>query len=548
MSCSSSKSSAARQASFKKGVDGDAARSRRQQTTVQIRKQKREQGLAKRRNSTVINNFVNAAEAPAAPGAEASGSSSSSAMAPTVENIPALIAAVNAADGHMQTEGVRAFRKMLSVEQSPPVQAVIDCGVLPRLVSFLVPDADPKTQFEAAWALTNIASTEHTEVVVRVGAVPGLVLCLMSPNADVREQCAWCLGNIAGDSPKLRDQVLATPNAMRNLLANVTQPASPSMLRNAVWALSNFCRGKPQPDLQVVGPCIPVLAAILNAVQDKEVLMDASWAISYLSDGDDARIGAVVDSGAVPSLLKLLGHDAASVITPALRSLGNIVSGNDKHTQCTVDNGGLLALLPLLTHSKKAIRKETCWALSNIAAGTQSQINALCAQPQVIAGVVHQLGNAEWDVKKEAAWVISNVATGGTRDHVRTLIAQGALQPVCDLLIVEDARIVTVALDALEAFLKSCQDTEVDIPTMIDECDGIDKVEALQSHENVEVYEKAVRLIETYFGGEDDEENEQIQPQVNAANNTFAFGAQPVAAVGGGGFDFGGQGGFNFNS
>ena len=536
MSCQERSSSMARKASFKKGIDGEAARSRRQASTVQIRKQKREQGLAKRRSS--------AAEPPAAPGVTPSANTEGGAMAPTVENIPALIAAVNAADVAVQTEGVRAFRKMLSVEQNPPVQAVINCGVLPRLVSFLVPEADPKTQFEAAWALTNIASTDQTEVVVSVGAVPGLVLCLMSPNADVREQCAWCLGNISGDSPKLRDQVLTTPNAMRNLLANVTQPASPSMLRNAVWALSNFCRGKPQPDLATVAPCIPVLAALLNAVQDKEVLMDASWAISYLSDGDDARIGAVVDSGAVPSLIKLLGHESPSVITPALRSLGNIVSGNDRHTQSVVDNGALNALQPLLTHSKKAIRKETCWALSNIAAGTQTQISALCAHPPVLAGVVHQCGNAEWDVKKEAAWVISNVATGGTREHVRALIAQGALPPVCELLVVEDARIVNVALDALEAFLKCCTDSEIDIPTMIDEADGIDKIEALQSHENTEVYEKAVRLIETYFGGDDDDENDHIQPQVNADSNTFAFGAQPQA-VAAGGFDFGG-GNFSF--
>eukprot|EP00937_MAST-01D_sp_MAST-1D-sp2_P002669 g2669.t1 len=532
----------ARQAGFKKGIDGADSRRRRQDSSINIRKQKREEGLAKRRN-TAINNFV-ADDKAAANAADAAGGAA--AVASQQGNIPALVAALNATDAAMQTEGARGFRKMLSVEHNPPVQEVIDCGVLPRLISFLCPEADPKTQFEAAWALTNIASTEHTDVIVEAGAVPGLVLCLMSPSSDVREQCAWCLGNVAGDSPELRDQVLATPGALNNLLANVTQPASPSMLRNATWALSNFCRGKPQPALAAVQPCLPVLAAIMKQVPDKEVLMDAGWALSYLSDGTDDRIGSVVATGVTQALLKLLSHDSPTVVTPALRSVGNIVSGSDVHTQAVIDNGGLQALLPLLRHSKKAIRKECCWALSNVAAGTPPQISALVRTEGVLQGVVHQLGNAEWDVKKEAAWVISNVATGGSTSDVRALVASGAIRPVCDLLTVEDAKVVTVALDALEAFLKSGKDGDhADIAQLIDEAEGLDKIEELQHHANQQVYEKAVHLIEQYFGAEDDEENQNIQPGM-AEDGSFAFGAAKGTAAPAGGFSFGSTGSFNF--
>ncbi|CAA0825482.1 Importin subunit alpha-1 [Striga hermonthica] len=505
-----------RRSRYKVAVDADEGRRRREDNMVEIRKNKREENLLKkRREGLQAQQFQPAVNV--------------QPLDKKLESLPAMIAGVWSNDANLQLEATTQFRKLLSIERNPPIEEVIQSGVVPRFVEFLGRDDYPQLQFEAAWALTNIASgtSENTNVVIDHGAVPIFVRLLSSPSDDVREQAVWALGNVAGDSPKCRDLVLGY-GALVPLLAQFNDQAKLSMLRNATWTLSNFCRGKPQPQFEQVKPALAALTRLIHT-NDEEVLTDACWALSYLSDGTNDKIQAVIEAGVCPRLIELLLHPSPSVLIPALRTVGNIVTGDDVQTQVIINHQALQCLLNLLIQNhKKSIKKEACWTISNITAGNKEQIQAVI-DAGVISPLVRLLQNAEFEIKKEAAWAISNATSGGTHDQIKFLVHEGCIKPLCDLLVCPDPRIVTVCLEGLENILKvgeaeKTQGNTGDVNVfaqMIDDAEGLEKIENLQSHDNNEIYEKAVKILETYWLEEDDE---QLVPSDDAQRSGFNFG------------------------
>jgi len=267
-------------------------------------------------------------------------------------------------------------------------------------------------------------------------------------------------------------------------------------------------------------------------------LTDSCWALSYLSDGSNNKIQTVIDTGVIPRISQLLGHSSTSVVTPSLRTIGNIVTGDDAQTQHVISSGCLRYLNGLLKNNKRAIQKETCWLISNVTAGTPVQIQAVL-DSGVMPQIISLLEDGHLDVKREAAWALSNATCAGSVDQIHNLVNMGCLKPICGLLDCSDSRIIGVLLDALDNILKSGRNwvTARNVASkgieevnpyceVIEELDGLDKLEQLQTHHQEEIYNKVIKILENYF--QLDEETENTMPTLTPQNNSYQFSGVPT--------------------
>eukprot|EP00069_Balaena_mysticetus_P006424 bmy_05152T0 len=440
-------------------------RRHRNEVTVELRKNKRDEHLLKKRNVPQEESLE-----------DSDVDADFKAQNVTLE---AILQNATSDNPVVQLSAVQAARKLLSSDRNPPIDDLIKSGILPILVKCLERD-DKLYLFEM-----------DMQFAIRIG-----------------------------DGPQCRDYVISL-GVVKPLLSFINPSIPITFLRNVTWVIVNLCRNKdPPPPMETVQEILPALCVLIYHT-DINILVDTVWALSYLTDGGNEQIQMVIDSGVVPFLVPLLSHQEVKVQTAALRAVGNIVTGTDEQTQVVLNCDVLSHFPNLLSHPKEKINKEAVWFLSNITAGNQQQVQAVI-DAGLIPMIIHQLAKGDFGTQKEAAWAISNLTISGRKDQVEYLVQQNVIPPFCNLLSVKDSQVVQVVLDGLKNILIMAGDEASTIAEIIEECGGLEKIEVLQQHENEDIYKLAFEIIDQYFSGDDIDEDPSLIPEATQGG-TYNF-------------------------
>jgi len=468
-------------------------------------------------------------------------------------------------DPAKQLYSTEYFCEILCIE-NPPIQQVIESGVVHRFVQFLDIDNNSALQYEAGWALACITSgtSDHIRCVIEAGAVPVFIRLLMSPYEDVRAQAAWALGNVACDSVQCRDLVLSL-NALSALLTAFQERSSVQksffrpfvcssssmsfnedsrqlMICNATWMLANLCQGKPPPQFEVVQRALPLLARLLLS-EDLEIVADACWGLSYISDSPNDRIQAVLDAGVAPRLVELLGSTTTSVQTPALRTVGNIVMGDHSQKQLIIDLNALPVLVWMLDNPKKSIRGEACWTISNITAGTADQMQAVI-DVNAFPKLFELLQSSEFAIQKDIAWAVANATSGGTPKQILYLVHQGVItlfrdwfvkvSSGCAPLSTSDSQVITLALEGLNTILRVAQSANMldHVVDTFSDCRSLSAIKELQNQENTNIYVPAIKVLAACIITEEQlESRSESEPEIELDVGFGGVGSTKKAAA-----------------
>ena len=264
---------AVRRESFQPLLTQESSRLRREEVCLTVRKSRKDENLAKRR---ALRSAPPEARGPDVRGGEDTGHLAilspggtswhthplETAPAVTEADIPSLVAnLLGASDMHAALAPARGLR-LLAGSDAPPIDAILAVGggnaAVERLASFLSDaarggggdeEALRAVQLEAAWALTNVAATDRADAVVASGALAHLAALIGSGSGappELRHQCVWLLGNIAGDRQELRLRAIGSGALFPLLELICALMSSPDWklehLRTAMWTLANLCR------------------------------------------------------------------------------------------------------------------------------------------------------------------------------------------------------------------------------------------------------------------------------------------------------------------
>eukprot|EP01103_Thecamoeba_quadrilineata_P013991 TRINITY_DN4034_c0_g1_i3.p1 TRINITY_DN4034_c0_g1~~TRINITY_DN4034_c0_g1_i3.p1 ORF type:complete len:222 (-),score=46.62 TRINITY_DN4034_c0_g1_i3:27-692(-) len=169
---------------------------------------------------------------------------------------------------------------------------------------------------------------------------------------------------------------------------------------------------------------------------------------------------------------------------------------------------------------KKSVRKEAAEGLSClftnptfVLAENGRVVDEILSRHGFAEGISQCLLGSDFETKKEAL-VAAQLATAAMRtaEPINQMVKGGLIEALCEIIKMKDVGMVAGSLETLGQLLEmedqaARREGSAHRPCveMIESCGGLDTLEELQTKPNRKIYESASRLIEQFFGAEEED-------------------------------------------
>jgi len=265
--------------------------------------------------------------------------------------------------------------------------------ILVRLLS----SPNEEVHEQALWILGSMAGegAATRDTVLAAGVLRPLVGCLdrHSRSLSLQRIGSWALSNLADGQPRPVLDMHAVLPTLQRLLGS----PDAEVLSHACWTLSHLCDGPSAHIQRVVESDLCVLRLV-------ELLMHSSWRVTkpalrtigniVCAEDDTDYTEYILDAGAVPCLRQLICHSNREIQKEACWTLSNIAAGTMEQIQTVIESGAMPLLVKLAgsVGTDPEVKSEACWVVLNATScGSDEQIETLVREGCV--GVLGELLN-----------------------------------------------------------------------------------------------------------------------------------------------------------
>ncbi|RDD44755.1 Importin subunit alpha-1 [Trichoplax sp. H2] len=387
-------------------------------------------------------------------------------------------------------------------------------NALQSLIGILT-QSDSDLQEHAAWCITNICTGNHKQTlqVTRLAA-PYCITYLSGQNLAMQDQCAWAIGNMAGDGKKSRK--LLVKQGVTKPLVSLLNATSENVIQSAAFALSNFTR-EDDINLKEMIDC-NVLKYLTNHLQfDKEdkisftILPDILHLLHHITakNGYDSVLLSTNIVKLVTKVIRFLTESRnyqIKILTPAIRIIGNLAGGLDEFNALILEEPRILDdLIYWINHNThRCINYFILTVASAKKLGISSeyefiggsQVNLTVINESGIELIKEAIKRLSWanEIGIEAAMALRNYASLGS-DCIQHLARLNALQAVTANLKSADVDKALVFLDIIQITIATIPDGK----RILNQLNIQEELDLLLYRDDESLRKTASQLLDSFF-------------------------------------------------